>query len=191
MPLRPVDDDTRQHSSPSATPTPRLQSGPGAVFVDDTGWDDVPRGDKSLKVYYSLIDRIVDMGYLAYSGGNMYFYLDASRHWTLLMAKDALARICKIVGSDNVSVSTGEAVEHYYPWLAKRAIVNATLPLQRSICIGTRRREVSIDGTAPLKSYANIIMIPRARFKDFEDEVRRLSDRILWNEHVKPLTTAI
>lgn len=39
-------------------------------------------------------------------------------------------------------------VEHYYPWLAKRAIVNAALPMQRSICMGTRRIEVSIEADA-------------------------------------------
>ncbi|KAL4864626.1 hypothetical protein BDV12DRAFT_200955 [Aspergillus spectabilis] len=118
---------------------------PGVVFVEDDDWDMIPEGDESLEAYYELRSKIVSMGYLAYSSGNMYFFLDASRHWTLLMAKDALARICKIIGSTNVSVNTADAVEHYYPWLAKRAVVNASLPLQRSICIGTRRIEVSLD----------------------------------------------
>ncbi|KAL3440024.1 hypothetical protein BJX65DRAFT_315190 [Aspergillus insuetus] len=121
-------------------------AGPGVVFVEDDDWDMIPEGDETLEAYYELRSKIVSMGYLAYSGGNMYFYLDASRHWTLLMAKDALARVCKIIGSTNVSVNTADAVEHYYPWLAKHAVVNASLPLQRSICMGTRRIEVSVNG---------------------------------------------
>ncbi|KAF7585424.1 hypothetical protein BBP40_010959 [Aspergillus hancockii] len=120
--------------------------GPGAVFVEDDDWDLMPVDDESLEAYYSLKTKIADMGYLAYSDGNMYFYIDAARQWSLLTAKDSLARVCKIMGSTNVSVSTAEAVEHYYPWLAKRAIVNAALPLQRSICIGTRRIEVATEG---------------------------------------------
>lgn len=121
-------------------------AGPGVVFVEDDDWDYMPGDDDSLERYYNLRSKIVDMGYLAYSGGNMYFYVDASRQWSLLMARDSLARICGILGTKNVSVSTAETVEHYYPWLAKRAIVNAALPLQRSICIGTRRLEVSVEG---------------------------------------------
>lgn len=123
-------------------------TGPGVVFVEDEGWDAMPEDDDTLEVYYSLRERIVNTGYVAYSDGNMYFFIDASRQWSLLMAKDSLARICKILGANNVSVSTSEAVEHYYPWLAKHAIVNVALPLQRSICVGTRRLEVSVEGDA-------------------------------------------
>lgn len=121
-------------------------AGPGVVFVEDDDWDFMPGDDDSLERYYNLTDRVVNMGYLAYSGGNMYFYVDASRQWSLLMARDSLARICGILGTKNVSVSTAETVEHYYPWLAKRSIVNAALPLQRSMCIGTRRLEISLEG---------------------------------------------
>jgi energy-coupling factor transporter ATP-binding protein EcfA2 len=121
-------------------------TGPGGVFVEDDDWDYIPGGDESLERYYNLKNKVVDMGYLAYSGGNMYFYVDASRQWSLLMSRDSLARICGVLGTKNVSVSTAETVEHYYPWLAKRAIVNAALPLQRSMCIGTRRIEVALEG---------------------------------------------
>lgn len=121
--------------------------GPGVIFEDDDGWDIMPYNDETLEKYECLANKVVNMGYLAYSSGNMYLYVDASRQWSLLMARDSLARLCGIIGAKNVSVSTSEAIEHYYPWLAKRCIANAALPLQRSICIGTRRLEVSLEGS--------------------------------------------
>ncbi|KAL1965290.1 hypothetical protein VTN77DRAFT_5892 [Rasamsonia byssochlamydoides] len=119
-------------------------TGPGFAFTADDGWDE--RNDPSLKRCYELQKKVVDKRYVAYNEGNLYFYMDVSRQWSLLMARDSLSRICNILGHDNVSVSTAEAVSSYYPWLAKRAVVNPTLPLQRSVCIGTRRLEVSAVG---------------------------------------------
>lgn len=121
--------------------------GGGVILEEDEGWDNIPPGDESLDRYYSLRKKIVDKGYLAYSSGNMYMYIDASRQWSLLMSKDSLARICGIMGAKNVTVNTDDAVLHYYPWLAKRAVVNPSLPLQRSVCVATRRVEISLDGS--------------------------------------------
>ena len=125
-------------------PAPELE-GPGLQYEEDIGWDAVPSGEDTDR-YRKLEQRLYLMGYMASRAGNHYVYIDVEHVWHLLMSRTAQARICAIAGMKNVSTGGAEATSFFITWLTKRCASRISLPPQNSVCFGTRRLEVSLDG---------------------------------------------
>lgn len=126
-------------------PVPPPLSGPGLQYEDDIGWDRIPPGD-DLGRYVNMNLSLYLKGYMATRAGNHYIYVDVDHVWHLLMSRTAQSRICAIAGMKNVSTGSAEATSFFITWLTKRCSSRVSLPPQNSVCFGTRRLEVTVDG---------------------------------------------
>lgn len=109
----------------------------------DEGWDkELVPGGKGSK-YKALDKELVDKGLVVYYDGNTYIFLTGSNVWATFVSSEAQTEICAIVGSDNVSVNYLPASEPFIDYLESHANRISAIPV--SICVGTRRKVVSID----------------------------------------------
>lgn len=124
----------------------------------DEGWDtELVQGTRP-RAYKAIDARLINNGLLAHSRGNSYMYLGASNSWAVLASPEAQKQLCDITGSDNVSVSYLGATIPYLPYLQKHSRRTSALPT--SVCIGTRRFNITInEDTIILTDCANVASV--------------------------------
>ena len=109
----------------------------------DDGWDkELVPGGKGSK-YKALDKELIDKGLVIYYDGNTYIFLTGSNVWATFVSSEAQTQICAIVGSDNVSVNYLPASEPFIDYLESHANRISAIPV--SICVGTRRKVLSLD----------------------------------------------
>ncbi|KAJ8063583.1 hypothetical protein OCU04_007452 [Sclerotinia nivalis] len=113
------------------------------VWRYDAGWDEIKTENKH---YDMLRTKLVDKGYLMSWDGNFYVFITGERCWALLASNTGAKNICMLLGIENATTGYVNAMSRYVNWLTKHCGQRLCSIMPRSICIGTRRLEISVEG---------------------------------------------
>ncbi|KAF7889370.1 uncharacterized protein EAF01_010863 [Botrytis porri] len=113
------------------------------VWRYDNAWDNVSIDSK----HYDAMRRLfVNKGYLMTWNGNFYIFAAGERCWVLLVSDTGAKTVCMSIGIENASTNYVKAMSPYANWLTKHCGERSCGVMPQSVCIGTRRLAVSIDG---------------------------------------------
>lgn len=148
MQVNPTEGNSRQGSdnsnaSQASGTTHPIPCGAGLVCEEDEGWDDIGKEEG----FYEILRRaFVHTGYLVTYDGNKYLYVDNERRWCLITSNTAVKHIFLTLGIRIATKNYATAADPFMPWLHKHAFSITSRMAPSSVCIGSRRREVYLDG---------------------------------------------
>lgn len=111
---------------------------------EDEGWNSEIVPNLRPAAARNIQIAVGDKGLIAKSRGTIYVFMGASNCWGSLTDVETLKQLCDTADYRNVSVSIQAAAEPYFRMIQNNARRIGSIPV--SICLGTRRYEIKLDG---------------------------------------------